>query len=77
MINHPIPASPDLDSTSGSFSPDTVQQLIQGAMEDEGEDTENEDNDDDKRSTLKQVRPRIASKRLIQPQTCGIKIDNT
>ena len=56
MINHPIPASPDLDSTLGSFSPDAVQQLIRGAMENEGGDTDGEENeDDDKRSTLKQV----------------------
>ena len=64
-VNHPSPSSPDLESTSSSFSPGgTVQQLMQGALHWRGEDSDEDDEDDEedeegdndgKRSTLTPV----------------------
>ena len=70
-VNHPSPSSPDLESTSSSFSPSgTIQQLMQGALRWRGEDSDEDDEDDEedeegdnegKRSTLTPVSASILS----------------
>ena len=58
VVNHPIPVSPDFDSTSSSFSPDTFnvpQLLLETQSEDEILDSEENKDDDKKKEDIDKI----------------------
>ena len=62
-VNHPLPVSPDINSTPSSFSPDDISQLLLQDVTSEGDmlsgsDKEKEDDEEkdlDKKRTLTPV----------------------